>query len=1603
MNSGHMQKWLSILFFSHLLLFQSFISFAGVSTDGTMGPARSLSGPDFSISHDLGTLSGRNLFHSFTTFSISQGESATFTGPSSIANVISRVTGGETSSIDGLLRSEVGTANFFFINPSGVVFGENAKVDVPAAFHVGTADEIRFSDGAVFSAADPVACTLTVAQPESFGFLTPQAAAISINDAVLEFAPESRVSLSAGSLEVSGTSLINRAELSALEGEITLLATGEQTGAVSFAGLSEIPWSGNINIENGYIEVDGAISIQGGGINIMTSEIYAGNSGEYDIQGGIGIIAETLDVSGSILAAMVIGDGDGGTVTLDVKEDLSLSNGTHVKSQATYGNGDAGDLLIESGSLTLDNAFIRSISYLSDAGKAGSVIIAVDGTLEMMNGSDIYNCTLWGADTGDVKINTGSLVMDHSKIKTATLTLFTDTIGDAGDITITAENSLQVLNGAHISISTSSQGNGGDTHITADNLIIDGQGTETGIFQDVSSTGSVGTLTVAVTEQLDILNGGMISNSTNGAGDSGDLKITAGNLTIDGQGYIAGIYNDARSTGNAGSLTVDVTDQLEILEWGQISNAAVDQGSTGDLYVTATSLSIDGKGSLSAVETGIFGDTFIEGQAGSIKLEISDQIAIIKGCIIASTYGDGNGGTIEINTNKLIIDGKGEDGGISSDSHGEGNGGDIILNVTGYLEIIDSGNISSEIHGNGDAGTISITAGNLTIQDGETDGTGRATGIVTGSHEESTGNAGDIYIQVSDLIQVIDRGYIWASTTGEGNAGTITLSVSGLVELINGGLIVSNTFSKGDAGTISIKAANMTIDGQGNFTGITSNADIGSEGNAGSIEITLGELLQILNGGEISSSTRAEGDAGAITISADHIQIDGKGNDIGVFSNALDGSEGNAGTITLSASGIVELINGGQISNNTSSEGNAGNIYFESDRLLIDGKENSNVQTGIFCKADSVFGGNAGEIVLHIDGKAEISGGGWVSSRTYSDKVGGNIEIEAKSLLFEGSGIDSATLGGAKGGDISINIDEDVVLRNGRGIASTSMGEGDAGDITLNTKYLLLDGNGFDTVIDSSTHKSGNAGNIQINVAETINILNKGQIRSVTIGTGDAGIIYIESGSLLIDAEGLNYGIACGTGIDSDGDAGQVTLNVDGKVELTHGGTISCSTQGAGDAGDIFVSAEHLLIHDGYDSAIVCEARENSSGDAGDITLNIAGNIELLDGGTISCSTASHGDAGNIFLTADRLLIQGNVIGAGIISITNENSIGEGGNIEITTLEDIELKKLAVISTSTLGEGNAGDINLKTSGLLVDGEGMVSLLASSAEIGSSGKAGSISINAANKVKILHGGQININNRGIIDAEKMTSELAGLLKINAPYVCINSSQVTAQGTGNVQASAIELNVIDLVVEDESRITTDAQVAHGGPITIQGDIFLLKDSLVTTSVTGASGDGGNILLKGRDNSSMDALVLKGGFIQANTTANAAHGGDIFVNARAVIADGDQLLVGGEEPRSFEPGSRLSIIQAAAPGGEQGNIEVTAPELDIAGSLVRAEADFSRPSDLATDPCSASSGQGVNALVLDGRGGMPLLAEDLLDVPWNGQRLDRLVKTAVEEEAK
>ena len=248
---SHIHLLIFVVFACHLIFFTSQVA-ATVKTDGSVGPAQILLGPDYIINNDLGTTVGNNLFHSFQSFSIDQTESATFNGPHTIENVISRITGGEVSNIDGLLRSEIGTTAFYFINPAGIVFGKNARVDVPGDFNASTAAELRFADGTAYNTLSDSISTLSMSAPESLGFLAPHSASISFKGSQLEFSPESALSLSAGDINILDNDG-QKAQILMQGASARICAFGQQTGAVSITSGSPVEAEGSLVMNNAEI------------------------------------------------------------------------------------------------------------------------------------------------------------------------------------------------------------------------------------------------------------------------------------------------------------------------------------------------------------------------------------------------------------------------------------------------------------------------------------------------------------------------------------------------------------------------------------------------------------------------------------------------------------------------------------------------------------------------------------------------------------------------------------------------------------------------------------------------------------------------------------------------------------------------------------------------------------------------------------------------------------------------------------------------------------------------------------------------------------------------------------------------------------------------------------------------------------------------------------------------------------------------------------------------------------------------------------------------------------------------------------------------------
>ncbi|MCC5636380.1 filamentous hemagglutinin N-terminal domain-containing protein [Nostoc sp. CHAB 5844] len=166
-NSGTCWRWYLGIAVGGAMVFGANCAVAQITPDGTLPTNVQLNGSVFNITG--GTRAGGNLFHSFREFSVPTGGEAFFNNAVDIQNIISRVTGGSISNIDGSIRSH-GTANLFLINPSGIVFGQNARLNVGGSFVASTANAVEFGSQGVFSATNPEAPPLLTVNPSALLF-----------------------------------------------------------------------------------------------------------------------------------------------------------------------------------------------------------------------------------------------------------------------------------------------------------------------------------------------------------------------------------------------------------------------------------------------------------------------------------------------------------------------------------------------------------------------------------------------------------------------------------------------------------------------------------------------------------------------------------------------------------------------------------------------------------------------------------------------------------------------------------------------------------------------------------------------------------------------------------------------------------------------------------------------------------------------------------------------------------------------------------------------------------------------------------------------------------------------------------------------------------------------------------------------------------------------------------------------------------------------------------------------------------------------------------------------------------------------------------------
>jgi filamentous hemagglutinin family protein len=720
--SGVTFPLLGSLTFSGILIFNVNQVLAQVTPDNTLGDESSVVNTRDSTSDkiDGGAVRGQNLFHSFQEFNVDTGRGVYFANPDAVTNIFSRVTGNNASNILGTLGVD-GAANLFLINPNGIIFGEDASLDVNGSFAGTTADGIEFGEQGFFSASNPESPNLLTINPSAYLFNQVAPGAIANN---------SRANNNIGLQVQLGKNIF------LLGGDVSLESGGIYApgGRIELGGLNA---AGTINISN-----DGSLSFPK---NVARSDVFISSRGAISViseQGGsIAVDARKIEVSGNsfllggALKQSGLPDSKSGDIVFNATDaidiDSSRISNTVVKIGA-FGIGNAGNIDITTGSLSLTNSAVIDNST-QGIGNAGNIIVKATDKISLADGSAIGSTVQEDAEgnASEIDIITGNLTLTNvsqinsgvfgkgngGNIKiTATDSIFVDNNSfitseifegaeeNAGNIDIDANN-LTLTNEGEIVASTSGRGNGGKIKITSnDNFSAD----NSNILSVVAETGQGNAGGIEITtSNLTLTNQSEIRNSIDGQGDGESVKITAAdNISVDNSKILSGVSKTAE--GNAGVIEIS-TNNLTLINGGQVNASTAGKGNGGNVKVNATnSISLDGL--LSAIASGV--SSSADGKGGEIEIETPNFFLNNGAQLTTQSFGLGNAGNIKVSADSINIDNNSAIFASNTplvDISTTLSGGNIDLEINDNIILRDS-NISTQASINANGGNIDITA-----------------------------------------------------------------------------------------------------------------------------------------------------------------------------------------------------------------------------------------------------------------------------------------------------------------------------------------------------------------------------------------------------------------------------------------------------------------------------------------------------------------------------------------------------------------------------------------------------------------------------------------------------------------------------------------------------------------------------------------------------------------------------------------------------------------------------------------------------------------------------------------------------------------------------
>ncbi|WP_421659374.1 filamentous hemagglutinin N-terminal domain-containing protein [Leptothermofonsia sp. ETS-13] len=968
---------------------------AQIAPDGTLGAEQSVITPQGNIRGLPGILieggarRGANLFQSFSEFNVGSGQRVYFANPAGVESILSRVTGLNPSHILGTLGVD-GSANLFLLNPRGILFGPNARLDVAGSFVASTASKLDFGNGLTFSATHPEAVPmLTVSLRPGLQYGTAYQGNISSAGNLAVGAGQTLalagkiVSVTGGLTTPGGTVQVLGDRVSLLENARINVSGSSGGGNVfiggSFQGKGPLP-----NAIKTYIGPN--VTISADGLNRPSPRPLSPTPAH----GGRVIIWSdgTTRFDGTISARGGLVSGDGGFVEVSGKQDL-IFNGW-VDAGATNG---------KPGTLLLDPTNIEIVAFGGDPGSLEDLLSIPGSSDPKSSGTDVtrINAALINNFPNDVILQA------------------TNNITFSAPVSLREGLGLAAIAGNDIFVNSNIRTQGGFVTLDAQrgNVFINGATVSTVDPGDIG-----GDISISAQKQVSLVNSFLTARSNSSDPGFAVIRLTAREGSVSLTNTEISTTND-NTAGFAGDIFIDARDQISLSannrlfsrgDFGRILLGVSNSSELNNWQTTDLPASIRITDSLLNTEN--TGDT----NRGRISVLAADRIDIEAGSRLTSRSNNNESSDPNEFSRVEIVARNGSVGIdrslISTTNEGRGFAGDVIISARNEISINNSnGQTDGGIFSRGNQGRVLL---------------GRSNSFVDSYPDFSPST-----IRISNSVININNSSVEGSPDATINSLRVSVRAADSITITNESEISSSTERRGNAGTVTVEAPNrITLDDSRIF----SNVEESGIGDAGRVSVSTDSLF-VFNGGQIQTLVRGPGDdgpagqgnAGEVFIDAPKtVRVIGRnagGFPSAIFSRIEAGAEGRGGNVGI-ATRSLHVRSGGRIGADNFGTGAAGDVSISALGVWVDN------QASISSSSQNGQGGN---ILLNVPGAIILGRNGGISTSTRRAPTEG--ERAGNIAIGTGNRLNAPTAFG----DFAFRFDRPILLLAGKTIRDNNI------------------------------------------------------------------------------------------------------------------------------------------------------------------------------------------------------------------------------------------------------------------------------------------------------------------------------------------------------------------------------------------------------------------------------------------------------------------------------------------------------------------------------------------------------------------------------------